>query len=243
MKKNDDRIVIIKPSKPIKTILETEGYPFKSKMHSNYVAKYQRKGFEYKSVRAYTKQENTLKGTPMFRTCPIKLMYQFTDENILKISDKCCLKLKEEPVKKWQKENNKLYGVLGIMKEEGGRRFNAQCLSIRGKEINFQPLVAVSKEWEEWLISTYNIEICHIYKEPYNFYRTGCKGCPFALNLQEELDILEKYFPAERKQCEYIWKPVYDEYRRIGYRLKKEGVINEQTTSKEEKKEASSESQ
>lgn len=25
----------------------------------------------------------------------------------------------------------------------------------------------------------------------------------------------------ERKQCEIIWKPVYDEYRRLGYRLKK----------------------
>lgn len=65
------------------------------------------------------------------------------------------------------------------------------------------------------------VDICDIYKEPYNFPRTGCKGCPFAINLQEELDILEKYFPAERKQCELIWKPVYDEYRRIGYRLKK----------------------
>ena len=27
--------------------------------------------------------------------------------------------------------------------------------------------------------------------------------------------------PNERKQCEYIWKPVYEEYRRLGYRLKK----------------------
>lgn len=31
--------------------------------------------------------------------------------------------------------------------------------------------------------------------------------------------ILSVYLPAERKQCEYIWKPVYTEYRRIGYRL------------------------
>ena len=69
-------------------------------------------------------------------------------------------------------------------------------------------------------LSEYNIDICDIYKPPYNFVRTGCKGCPFALNLQEELDTLEKYFPNERKQCEIIWKPVYDEYRRIGYRLK-----------------------
>lgn len=33
---------------------------------------------------------------------------------------------------------------------------------------------------------------------------------------------MKKYFPEEYKQCELIWKPVYDEYRRIGYRLKKD---------------------
>ena len=27
--------------------------------------------------------------------------------------------------------------------------------------------------------------------------------------------------PAEYKQCEYLWKPVYDDYRRLGYRLRK----------------------
>lgn len=80
----------------------------------------------------------------------------------------------------------------------------------------------ITKDWEEWFIKTYNIKICDIYKEPYNFPRTGCKGCPFAINIQNELDILEKYFPNERKQCEIIWEPVYNEYRRLGYRLKKQ---------------------
>lgn len=39
------------------------------------------------------------------------------------------------------------------------------------------------------------------------------------MHLKKDLDILDFFFPAERKQCEIIWKPVYDEYRRIGYRL------------------------
>ena len=67
-----------------------------------------------------------------------------------------------------------------------------------------------------------DIELCSLYYEPYNFVRTGCKGCPFSLNLQNDLETMERYFPAERKQCEIIWKPVYDEYRRLGYRLKKD---------------------
>ena len=84
MAKTDDRVVIIKPSVPIKTMLEREGYPFKSKAHSNYVKKYQKKGLDYKSVRAYIKLEPTLSGKPIFHPCPKKLLYQFSDENKLK---------------------------------------------------------------------------------------------------------------------------------------------------------------
>jgi hypothetical protein len=75
-----------------------------------------------------------------------------------------------------------------------------------------------------------NIDISDIYKPPYNFERTGCKGCPFGLEVQQELDTLERYFPNERKQCEAIWKPVYDEYRRLGYRLRKDDQIEGQQT-------------
>lgn len=66
-----------------------------------------------------------------------------------------------------------------------------------------------------------HIELCLLYKEPYNFKRTGCAGCPFSLDLQEQLETMELYLPRERAKCELIWKPVYDEYRKINYRLKK----------------------
>lgn len=216
-------MIMLKPKTPIRKMLETEGYPFKSKMHSQYLRKFQKGGLSYKSVRAYIGLELTLKDKPMFRGCPKKLKYQFTEENTLKISDMCCFRLKEEPLKEWSANNNKGISIIGIMKEEGGRRFNAQCVVIRGgKTTAFQPLVPITKEWEEWFIKEYNVKICDIYKPPFNFDRTGCKGCPFALHLQRDLEILEKFFPEERKQCEIIWKPVYDEYRRINYRLKKE---------------------
>ena len=89
-----------------------------------------------------------------------------------------------------------------------------------GKFKAFQPLAPMNKEWEDWFIKEYGVEICDIYKPPYNFDRTGCKGCPFNINLQQGLDTLKEYFPADYKQCELIWKPVYDEYRRLGYRLR-----------------------
>ena len=217
-------LVILKPQTPIKPMLEAEGYPFKSKKHSETVASYQRNGTVkgFAMLEHYTRQNSDGVSWAPSHCCPKKLLYQFTPEFKLKVSDKCCKRLKEEPIRKWQKENNVPYTIIGLMREEGGRRESAVCLAFeRGKLKAFQPLVVVSKEWEEWFIQEHNVEICDIYKPPYNSKRTGCKGCPFALNLQKELDTLEKFFPNERKQCEIIWKPVYDEYRRLGYRLKK----------------------
>lgn len=218
LQKTDDRIVVIEPSVPVKQMLERDGYPFKSKIHSHCVNLFQI-GSDNKMILGYTgKRPETWHS----RTCPKILEYQFTDANKLRISDMCCVKMKEEPLIKWQKENNKSIAIIGTMKDEGGRRSKLNCIVMRGKKIlRFQPLAPVTKAWEEWVISKYNIKICDIYKEPYNFPRTGCKGCPFALHLQEELDILAKFFPVEHKQCEAIWKPVYDEYRRLGYRLNK----------------------
>ena len=51
MAKNDDRFVIIKPSKPIKQTLEQVGYPFKSKQHSHNVAFYQQNPQRFEEIR------------------------------------------------------------------------------------------------------------------------------------------------------------------------------------------------
>ncbi len=215
MAKSDNRINIIKPNVPIKQMLDKDGYPFKSKEHSLYLSEYQRMGEKSGAYKRYMFPEEKRKRYG----CPNCLKYQFTPEFNLKISKKCCDRLKKEPIKKWMKENNKPITITGMLKEEGGSRNNLTCFNTRNKK--FHPLSVVSKEWEEWFIKKHNIKICDIYKPPYNFERTGCKGCPYAIEIQKELDTLEKFFPEERIQCEYIWKPVYEEYRRIGYRLKK----------------------
>lgn len=212
---DDWRIEIVKPTKNIKQILEENGYPFKSKEHSYFVYLYQTMGEKSDGWKKYVKGK---KGKRY--SCPKQLKYQFKPDFKLKLSKKCCEFLKEKPLKEWEKEHKKYCCMLGIMRDEGGARQNAQCLSVHGRHLHFQPLIKVSKMWEDWFCKEYNVELCDIYKPPYNFHRTGCKGCPFGLKLATNLQTLEKFFPNERKQCEYIWKPVYDEYRRIGYRLK-----------------------
>jgi len=224
LQKNDKRVQIIKPQTPIKQMLEKDGYPFKSKKHAKKVGTYQRNGMTITAEKYLNPPENEKSFG-----CPEILKYNFTPEFKLKVDYKCCVNLKEKPLTVWGKQNNKPYSIVGVRNGEGGARKKAKCLAfIGGKFKLFQPLVPVSDEWIEWFIRKYRVELCEIYKPPYNFTRTGCKGCPFNMRLQRELDTLERFFPNERKQCEIIWKPVYEEYRRIGYRLKKKDQIEGQ---------------
>lgn len=222
MASKDNRFVIIKPSKPIKATLEKYGYPFKSKEHAKKVDQYWRSKKITHYLEMYITEDNG-----RFKTkykCPKALLYQFTPENKLHISNLCCDKLKKEPALKWQKENNRSIVMTGIKGEEGGQRANIKGCIITDKSGNvkkFHPLLVVSEEWEERFIAENKIRLCELYYPPYNFKRTGCKGCPFALDLQNQLTTMSIYLPQEREQCEWIWKPVYEEYRRLGYRLDK----------------------
>ena len=138
--------------------------------------------------------------------------------------EKLYIMINEEGLKKWQRENNKTITLTGMRKEEGGQRASLKGCIVTDKDnkiVKFHPLLVVDEEFENWFIEKNNIKLCKLYYEPFNFKRTGCKGCPCALDRQEQLTIMNTYLPNERKQCEMIWEPVYKEYRRLGYRLSK----------------------
>lgn len=221
LQKTDERIDIVQPTQNIREMLERVGYPFKSKEHSLKMELYKR-GSRSKSVMLYKEGFPDRPHGSKFQ-CPEGLKYQYNDDFKLHISPNCCTELKKKPVKKWAKEHGRSINITGMMREEGGHRTTLDCIVVKNNEmIKFHPLAKVTADWEKWFIKEHNVKLCDLYYEPFNFERTGCKGCPFAQDLAEQLATMELYLPNERRQCEYIWKPVYDEYRRIGYRLSDE---------------------
>lgn len=222
--KTDTRIIVYNSGVNVKQLLEQEGYPFKSKQHSHNLAIYWRNKDQEDYNVSLKRYLGIIDSNTLFR-CPKMLEYQFTKDFELKCSDQCCYKLKKEPAKKWAKENNKQIILTGMRKDEGGQRASIGCIVTDkdNKLTKFHPLLVVSEEFENWFLEKYNIKLCKLYYPPFNFERTGCKGCPFALNLQEQLDKMEHLLPNEKRQCEKLWKPVYDEYRRLGYRLRGKG--------------------
>ncbi len=217
-KKKDPRIEIILAGVNVKKMLEEDGYPFKSKIHSEFVERYQNSGLKLKSVQKY------IAGGGGRYSCPKKLLYQFTDEFKLKISQKCCANLKKKPFARYAKETGKTLTLTGVRAGEGGiREFQADnhgCV-FRNKDgtiHKFNPLSPCSDAFIDWYIKKRKIELCELYYDPFNFKRTGCKGCPYNIHIKEDLEQMKQFIPNEYTQCELIWKPVYDEYRRIGYR-------------------------
>lgn len=129
--------------------------------------------------------------------------------------------MKKDVAEHWKKDHDKAITITGMRAKEGGLRAEIKGCAIfnEDKLTKFHPLLPLEDDFIEWYIKARNIELCELYYPPYNFQRTGCKGCPYSIDLQRQLDIMAAYMPEERKQCEKIWGKVYNEYRRINYRL------------------------
>lgn len=216
MAEKDNRIVIVHSNKNVFDIWQNFGYPFKSKNHSHILNIYQNSGKTI-SVKKYLGEVGDNKKI----LCPKKLKYQFSPNFKLKVSDICCTKLKKQISQKFLKENNLSTVITGIRAEEGGNRlFSGKCVVMGddGTLKKFNPLLIVSDDWCNWFIEQEKIELCELYKPPFNFYRTGCIGCPFAINLADELETLAKHDVRGFNIAVALWKPVYTEYFKIGYR-------------------------
>lgn len=156
-----------------------------------------------------------------YKDCPKALQYQFTPEYATthNYSDKCCLEFKKRILRKYEIATNRYNACTGMRTEEGGNRANLNCItnSLNGKHFNF--LAPLNDNFMDWFINKYNIQLCELYYPPYNFKRTGCLCCPYSLNLQQQLDTLKEYDKGTYKQAMLLWKPIYEEYSNIGYRL------------------------
>ena len=179
----DKRVRVLKSGVNIKQMLEKDGYPFKSKQHAHNVAIYQRSGMTRTNEMYLGRAEKTN------FLCPKILEYQFTQEFTLKLSDKCCYRLKKEVATKWERESGRSICITGMRMAEGGyRNYQSNCAVFKGENLKkFHPLKPCSDDFVETFLKETRYPICDLYKEPFNFKRTGCLGCPFNIDLKAEL--------------------------------------------------------
>lgn len=141
----DSRFIICNSGVNIKEMLETKGYPFKSKEFSQKFSCYQHSG-KCKTVTDYLGE--TGNKAKSFQ-CPDKLKPMFDSDFPFKVSDKCCLELKKKIADKWSKENNRSIALTGMRKGEGGNRKSVKgCTVFDGDKLHkFHPLFPVSNDF------------------------------------------------------------------------------------------------
>lgn len=157
-----------------KRVVETYGYPMFSKRIANAIRTYQH------ALSDTTKQHSIDYINRNFK--------KYEKYKELPISDKCCDKLKKEPLKRKAKELDMKCAILGILASESYQRekdwINYGCnVFYQRKENQSRPLSFWTDNDILDYIKKYNIKISKLYNMGYS--RNGCMYCGFGVHLEK----------------------------------------------------------
>lgn len=190
--KNCDRVLLPK-MKPME-IKAKYGIPCFSKFQDEMIERYQ-KGSRTKNTMAAITGE----GRITFKLN--KKAKQLTlNDQLHKVSNKCCKVIKKDTMKAYQKETGKK-AIMGVRSSESELR-KSQYKTCFTKDKKFTPIHDLSNELLEKIIQKYNIEVPKVYK---HINRTGCMGCPYGHksgNTERELTLINKN--QKKFVCEYF---------------------------------------
>jgi len=231
MKNQGFDINTIKVHTPIPTSNKKYGHPFINKFVSEMLERLQNhnfdfikdgnKDFEYlvekyprtKSALSWWSNKNNIGNR--YNIDNNKLLKEFLLENGLpfKVSGKCCNGAKKLPVKQYAKENNLQLMILGMRKAENGIRGGVykNCF-VPKKTYSYDmyfPLFWWTQENKVLFDKELNIKHSSCYGE-YGLKRTGCAGCPFGRNFEQELETIQEHEPKLYKGINNIFNPSYE---------------------------------
>lgn len=152
--------------------------------------------------------------TGIFNISRNKYLKEFMIENppYFKIDNKCCDLSKKRVSSKYIKQHNIDLSIIGVRKAEGGLRATSykNCFS---EELHgcaqYRPLFWYLDSDKLDYEKSCNIIHSDCYKV-WGFKRTGCVGCPYALDLFAELDIIQKFEPNMYKAVSNVFKDSYE---------------------------------
>lgn len=232
--KYDIQIETIPPVKPIPLCVKEYGVPFWSKYVSEMMMRLQRHGFEWEDepfdqlVQKYPKCKAALKWwcngfvrndgkMSNFNIGYVSWLKEFIVQNPpdFKISNKCCHYAKKKPAKNYLEKNDFDLNVIGVRKSEGGARSTRykNCFTETGSGANqYRPLFWITDNDKVEYDNHYGIQHSDCYKV-WGMTRTGCAGCPFSTEYEQELLLAEQYEPKFHRAMLKVFGKSY-EYRR-----------------------------
>ncbi len=208
-RKYDIKIIRCKPVKPIPVCVKEYGVPFWSKDISGKIYSLQLNDFKWKDepyevlADRYPNCKDAIrwwcneKPGNRYNISNIQYLKEFMVQNPpqLKVSAKCCPYAKKKPSRKYEHDGFDLT-CIGVRKSEGGARATAYktCFSESDDIDQFRPVWWFSNSDKNEYCKHYGIVHSRCYTE-YGMKRTGCCGCPFAKDFEENLERMKKYEP------------------------------------------------
>ena len=174
--------VVLLPQYKPHEVMEKYGTPLLNKSHDDFIGRYQR-GSRAKSTMMYI--EGTRNNGESWFKLPKKYVKPLLNNELPKVSNKCCHYLKKKPMADYQKKTGKKF-ILGVRGNESLLR-STQYKGCFTKDGKFTPLWDLSGDLLEKIYKHYNIEIPPVYN---HLSRTGCMGCPYGKEVETDLQIM-----------------------------------------------------
>ena len=252
-KRYNIKIKKIRAIKPIPTCCKEFGQPFLSKQVSEWISRLQRHNFQWENT---DDLEYLMSKYPNCKAAlrwwcndyPKALGGKVSSYNInynaylkefmikyppeFKISNKCCYYAKKKVAADYKKKEKFDLNMYGVRKAEGGARKGAykNCFSSKeGKVDEYRPIFWYLEETKRTYEKEYEIVHSRCYTE-YGLKRTGCAGCPYARNFEEELDAMREFEPKLYKAVNYVFGDSY------AYTRKYKEFVEKQKNKKNKKK-------
>ena len=178
----DNCDVVLLPDYKPHEVMEKYGTPCFGKLHDDMIRRYQN-GSRAVSTMAYI--EGTKNEGKSWYKLPKKVKELVLNDELHKVSSKCCYYLKKKPVEQYLKQNN-LKSIIGVRGQESIMR-SSKYKSCFTKDGKFTPLWDLSEDMENAIYIYYNIEIPPIYEV---LDRTRCMGCPYGKSVETDLQLL-----------------------------------------------------
>jgi 3'-phosphoadenosine 5'-phosphosulfate sulfotransferase (PAPS reductase)/FAD synthetase len=241
-KKYNIKIDREKAIKSIPTSCKQYGQPFLSKHVSEMMSRLQRHEFKWEDksyeelIKEYPKCKSALdwwcntKGeNSTFNISRNKLLKEFIILNPpnFKISNKCCKYAKKDVGLKYNKINNIKLNVVGVRKAEGGVRATRykNCFDKKIDSYDqYRPLFFFTDKDKLEYKNFFDVKYSDCY-EVWGMKRTGCVGCPYGRELQQELELVKQYEPKLYKAVCNVFKDSYT-YTEQYYKFREEYKIN-----------------
>lgn len=224
------QIKVLRPKKAIPTCCREYGVPFWSKYASEMIRRLQKNGFQWEDepfdvlLGKYPKCRAALRWwcndwgeNSRFNISWVSFLKEFIIANPpkMQISSVCCEKAKKTPAHIEEKNGYDLI-LTGVRKKEGGARSTrySSCFDQKVEEDYYRPLFWWTDQDKEEYTRFFGLTRSDCY-EVWGMERTGCAGCPFGKNFEQELDLVQQYEPKRYRAINSIFGESYEYTRQF----------------------------